>query len=503
MSFVTASAGYRILANVINAGATAATIALAVRLLGTQSYGRLALGLAAVTLVTTLGRLGLGLATVRIVTGAANDPERLSRATRGTMTLVTVASLVSAGVIVPLMVFGPLGLERETRLILAAGLVVMLVGDNYALGVAAIARGLGRIAVAEALIILITLGQLATMVVLYVVHLPDLRAVALGFGASGALAALVSAGSLVRLLPDVPSPLRFALGAARTTLRIMVPFAAAAAASAIITQLDVFVLGMFHSKSEVGTYQPTLRLTDGLMQLVPFVLAAGFVPAATRLFMRGDRNGFRDLYLESTKLGYVLAFPAVLLLGVFPEPVLHALFGAGFSVRPVLVWVLLIGYVVNLAVGTNVAALVSSGDRKRLIWANITGFGTMIVVALGLIPPFGAVGAALATMASYLTWNAAASVALWRSSGLLPSRRDNVVTVATSLAILTLGLLTRPLSDGAGLWLAIGWTLMLWLLWIGVLTLAKALRWRELASLVFHGGARRREFLSRGVDPAG
>jgi O-antigen/teichoic acid export membrane protein len=486
----------RLAADTVGVLAAAATIAVAVRLLGPSEYGTLALMLAVVDLVTALGRLGFGLGTAQTV-AAHSDAEKLRTACRGSMTLAVVTGGLSGLVVVGFVVFGPTAGDVTTRLAVGVGLALLLAGNNYSWGVYSIARGLGRIAWMETVALVIPVSQLLVLVALFAADLPSLRLVAIGFGLAGLLGAAVSAWVLRELLPDVRGLYRPSADDARTMLRIALPFAMAGVASQLMGQFDVLVLGIFHSRVDVAVYQPTLKLTDGLLKLIPYLLVGAFIPAATRLFHRGDHGGFRELYVTTSKLGYIVSFPAVLALLAFPEVLLRALYGPGFPVRVSLVWILLVGYVTNLVLGTNTFALVSTGDRRSIVTVNLAGIVTMVAVALLLIPPLGPIGGALATSCSYVIWNAAASLTLFRSTGVHPFRADMLVVLASSVAAFAAAFGVREAAAPDTLWAVGVWTAALWAAWLGVLVWLGALKGRELAPLaVWRRQEARREFLA-------
>jgi O-antigen/teichoic acid export membrane protein len=170
-----------------------------------------------------------------------------------------------------------------------------------------------------------------------------------------------------------------------------------------------------------------------------------------------------------------------------------------------LVWILLVGYVTNLILGTNTFALISAGDRRAIVIVNLAGVVTMVVTALVLIPPLGPTGGALATSCSYVIWNAAASTALFRSTGVHPLRADFVVALATSAGVLAAAVAVRKLAAPGSLPAVATWTLVLWGAWVGALVALRALRGSEMRPLVVWGQrSARREFLAgRGADVGG
>ena len=142
-----------------------------------------------------------------------------------------------------------------------------------------------------------------------------------------------------------------------------------------------------------------------------------------------------------SKLVVVLATPAVIVLTAFPEALLHMLYGAAFPASGLIVWLLLPGFVVNLGLGLNSSALSAVGDRKALAATGLVATAAMVMLAVTLVPAFGAEGAAAATSGTYVILNLAVSIALYRAAGAHPFRRDLVLTVLTW---------RRPRCCGAG-----------------------------------------------------
>jgi O-antigen/teichoic acid export membrane protein len=148
------------------------------------------------------------------------------------------------------------------------------------------------------------------------------------------------------------------------------------------------------------------------------------------------------------------------------------------------VWLLLVGYVVNIALGLNSGALAAAGNRRALFRYGTAGFATMIVLACALIPPFGPTGAAIATSATFVVINVVLAVALARSAGILPLRTDLAVTVASSALPVTAVLALRAWGHPTGTAAAIGVSLALWAAWLPLLVALRALRLTELTRLV-------------------
>lgn len=486
---VGAGAAARFAGTAVWAVAGVAAASIAVRALGTTSYGVLAFALSAVVLAGSIGRLGLDPAIARTVASlqARGDVAGIARVASGAFTLSALSGLVGGALLFAVLQTGSLPVERSTRLLLAGSLAVALVAGNVSLVVVSLARGLGRIGAMELPIATVAVTRLAAITLIAGLGTAELA----WFGSAYALASLAGfavAVVLARRLLPVAHPLLVSARTAREAVSLAVPYAATGLAAIAISRFDVFVLGLTATAGEVGRYDPTLRVVEQLSLLVPLVFASQYLPAATRLLREGGLEAVRDLYVRVVKLAFVAAFPAVLLLAAFPEALLHALYGGDFPVRAAIAWILLSGFAVNLALGLATSTLAAVGDRRVLLRLGSAGVATMAVLALALIPPFGAVGAATATAGSYGVITVLASVALLRTTGIHALRSDFLIVVWSSALPLAGALALRRWAGVDGLLGAAAWSVSLWFAWIAVLVAARAVRRGDLAGLL--GGFR-------------
>jgi O-antigen/teichoic acid export membrane protein len=252
----------------------------------------------------------------------------------------------------------------------------------------------------------------------------------------------------------------------------------------VISRLDVVVLGLTGTGSEVGVYEPTLKLVEQAMLLVPLVFTAQYLPVASRTFAARETGAFRELYVAVSKVVFVIATPAVILFAAFPEEVLHALYGADFPASGLVVWLLLPGFVVNLVFGLNSSALSAVGDRRALARTGVVTTAAMVVLAVALVPLFGPKGAAAATSGTYVILNLVVAFALLRAAGVQPFRRDFVVTILSWLAPLGASLAVRAWGDVTAVWEAIGVAVGVSAAWAVLLFPLRALRRDEIVRLL-------------------
>jgi len=177
----------------------------------------------------------------------------------------------------------------------------------------------------------------------------------------------------------------------------------------------------------------------------------------------------------------------VIVLAAFPETLLHAFYGDDFPASGRLIWILLPGYVFSLAFGLNSSALAAVGNRRALARTGVITATSMIVLALALVPPFGATGAAAATSATFVVMNIAVSTALARTGGLQPFRTDYVLTLLTSAAPLGAALAIRAGTGSVDLLEALGLVLSVSVVWFALLFAVKIVRRDEIVRLLPRG----------------
>lgn len=476
----------RLTSTILAALAGFATTSLLVRLLGTSGYGVLAVGLALVGLVGVAARLGLGVATVRKIAAlrASGDRTGIEQTARGVTTLMISLALVGSALVAGLMYFTQRGYDTATALLMGAGLGLLLLGRNTATAGQAIAQGMGRMLLMEVPGLILVFLQLLVAIILTVLRIADIDSLALGFGAAGLLCVVITGGVIQRILSGVKDLFRPAPRGAVELIVMAGPYAVAAITTQIISQFDVLVLGLTHSEGVVGAYASTLRIASGLLLLMPGILTAAYVPAATVMFTRDDLAGFRDLYIFVSKVAYLGSLPIILALMAFPEVVFRAFFGAHYPAARGIIWILLVGHVVNLTFGLNSQALIATGQRRRLAKVYVIALISMIGLAVALIPLFGGIGAALSTTLSFMVLNVGVGVALYRSAGVSPFRSDMVALLSTSLLPAVLALLMRQVAVQPSVLLVLVVSVGLWSLWFGIVLGIRAVRVKELLQLI-------------------
>jgi len=168
--------------------------------------------------------------------------------------------------------------------------------------------------------------------------------------------------------------------------------------AALYARADVFMLSKMGTLAVVGYYTTGYRLFS-IAQVVPKSFNTSIYPVFSKLFHRSP-NSFQEA--NSLSIRYILVAMLPMATGIqgLAEPLVRLLFGEGFlpaaSVLKVVIWTLVpYGIVRVLASG-----LFASNRQVIDLKVNLMGLATNITLNLVLIPRFGMMGCAWATMLS-------------------------------------------------------------------------------------------------------
>lgn len=238
------------------------------------------------------------------------------------------------------------------------------------------------------------------------------------FGAlnpASALAAFTLGAALALLVGTILLRRRFPLADAsraqlypqqsRQWLRAWPPFSLLAAVSTLNAQIGILLLGWLSSDDQVAAMQVAERgalLVALSLTVVNLVIG----PHITQVYQTGDTARLAALSRRSALVAILVALPIALPLIFFAQPVLDVVFGAEYArIAALPLVVLAIGQLVNVGFGSVGMLLVMSGFERDALRGHLLALGVNAVAALVLIPPLGAVGAALASALGLLIWN--------------------------------------------------------------------------------------------------
>ncbi|MFD2767778.1 polysaccharide biosynthesis C-terminal domain-containing protein [Micromonospora eburnea] len=294
-----------------------------------------------------------------------------------------------------------------------------------------------------------------------------LVALAAGAGVTGVFAGWLAPALVAGLVCVVllVRPLGLAAGATlRPTGRdwrmlwgFALPRAASAAVDAGSMWLAVLLTAALADQVEAGVIGAVGRYAlAGL--LVMQGLRVAVAPQLSRLLGQGHAVEAAMVYRRVTSVVIALSWPGYLLLAIF-APGFLLLFGADFTAGASALVVLAGAMMVNSGTGIVQTMLLMSGSSGRHLFAAATGLVLNVGLAPVLIPPYGALGAALCWAAGITVENVVAAVAARRVVGepLVTRGVLRVALVSASATAAVAGTVAAAAGRGvAGLALTLG-----------------------------------------------
>lgn len=168
--------------------------------------------------------------------------------------------------------------------------------------------------------------------------------------------------------------------------------------------IDTLMLGFFREDSEVGVYRVAVQFSV-VVSFGLTVLNQLLHPYISKLYTNKDFDKLQKLIVSSSLaiLG-IAAVPALLLL-IFGEYILDIIYGVEYVAAALALKVLVLGQLINAAIGSVGALLNMTGHEKDSMKGLLVAIAVNVLLDLILIPLYGIEGAAVASATSLAVWN--------------------------------------------------------------------------------------------------
>lgn len=443
---------------------------LAARALGAAGFGDFTLGMTIATVFMALPAWGTSRYASIL---AARDSGRTAEILSSSIGLTLLLALVSFPLV---WLTSVLATPREVVAWVALLIGVDLLAREYAI----LLRLLLRVHDAFLVDMLTVFAERGLMVVGAIAVLliePDPRYLAGAFAAGRVAGAAVTTVLFVRRVGGFYP--RFDFPPLRDLWRGGTPIAVRRAIGSLSFRVDTLFLGVMRSASEVGWYGTVYTLMDGVVML-PSIVTGSLGPTLSANFGEGRRDVVIRLYQRGLKYLVTVGMFVAAVFAVLADFVVATLYGSEFAPAATALRILSVT-VVFIFVRRHATEVLDNVDRRSAT-AWIFGAGLVINVTLNfaLIPRFGYLGAAAATV---VTEGYLMTAMLWTlhraayAGSLVRTLRAPVL--ATVLHVITMwALLESPLvacaAGGivylAGLTLLGAWDDKDWLIFQGVVT---------------------------------
>ncbi|HER63233.1 MAG TPA: hypothetical protein ENO11_04585 [Desulfobacteraceae bacterium] len=171
--------------------------------------------------------------------------------------------------------------------------------------------------------------------------------------------------------------------------------------SLVILKADVLMLGFFRSPREVGVYGMALFANEVMNMVIDSVLRV-CLPQASALTHVSDKTEIKALFRHSVKNMYIGIVPLIAVIALAAPAVIHYVYAGKYDDSVILVYIFLAASLVK-PVGYVAGIILSACGHIRLDNRNCWIAAMVnIVVNYFLIPRYGVIGAAIASVLSFM-----------------------------------------------------------------------------------------------------
>jgi len=196
------------------------------------------------------------------------------------------------------------------------------------------------------------------------------------------------------------------------------PLSGSKAGSLLYNQIDVFMVGIFLSSTEVGIYSISMLLA-GVILLPLSGFNQLFPPVASRLYSEGDIAMLESVFTTVTRWTITATLFVGSVLVLYRREAL-SLFGDEFVAGTVVLVLFVLGKAVVALSGPSNDLLMMT-DHQYMVMVNHWSFGVLnVVLNYVFIVEFGFVGAAIATAGINAVLNIVRVLEVWYFEDMLP-----------------------------------------------------------------------------------
>jgi O-antigen/teichoic acid export membrane protein len=383
---------------------TLATAVVLARGLGEREFGRYVVAVSFASLLGVLVELGTGGYLVR---EAGREPSLLGRTTGLVLSLRAgfgIAALAVAALLPPL-----LGYDSETWLavvLFTAAAVLRALAATFLSALQALEH-LRDVAAVQAQQALVAAGAAVAVIAAG----GGLIAVSWAFVA----VALVSVPWSWRRLKAVwRHPVEFELRRLRQALPVVAGFSGAVVFSTAITYLDSLLVNAFQGERDTGLYGAAYRILLALY-FIPIVYSTAFARSLSHL-ASANREAFAWLYSRGVCHLTVLGLPVALYGLVGSRGLLELLYGEPYAAADTTLTLLLLSAVFTFPAWIASTAAYAVGAERRVVMVVAASFTFNVTANLVAIPAWGIDGAAAVNVVTEATTFALLLVVLARTN---------------------------------------------------------------------------------------
>ena len=416
-------------------------LAYLARVLGPGGFGVIAFAASVVAFLNILHE-GLNTFGAREI---ARDPSLLSRCTHDLLTLKLVLSLAMYGALGLLVYAVPQPLQVK-YVLLGYGLTLFTAAfsprwvflGQQRFHLSALQGVLQQVTYVVGVFLFVTADS-------HLARVPAVQVVAEAIAVGVFFALLTRSVGTIRWTGDV--------SAWKSICRQSLPISAFSALMAVNYFADIVMLGLLASSASVGLYSAAYRIPLFILTLVSLYHLSIF-PTLARYYDQGIRDA-AELVSSSVRLSAMAAIPIAVGGSMLASPILTLVYGPEYVTATTAFRLLLWSAAIMITRTNYKIFLVAFHRQQQYLKAASYAAGANVALNLALIPRFGMVGAASATLVSEGLFLLLAHAAVSRSAAriplIAPLLKPSIAAVVMALGMYLLGGEgTRPLVPFLG-----------------------------------------------------
>jgi len=220
-------------------------------------------------------------------------------------------------------------------------------------------------------------------------------------------------------------------------LLFSLPLLGTAMIQQIVGCTDTLMLGGIKSAVDVGLYNAA-RPLSGFITFPLSALLMMYTPVISGLYGRGKIDEIKRNFSIITKWISLITLPLFLILFLYSETIISYLFGAPYVLAANALRVLSLGMFLHNLAGPNGGTLIAMGKTRFILFAFLTTALLNVALNVFLIPPYGVLGAAIASAIAVFAINIIKCQRLYSLNRINPLSKNLIKPTIASLIIIFL-----------------------------------------------------------------
>ena len=171
-----------------------------------------------------------------------------------------------------------------------------------------------------------------------------------------------------------------------------------------LTQVDLWIMGVFAAPDEVAKYGAAFR-TVIVMTLPLFIVSSMLPPMISELHARHDLERLGKVVRLTATVAVIPAFIMMIALLLWAEGILELLFGYGYGDAGIVLAILGFGHFINIFSGACGLVLMMTGNQHVMMFITVIVGSITIAAGIFLFHAYGAIGVASASCGGMILQN--------------------------------------------------------------------------------------------------